>query len=67
MVALDIPRVAHGPQIIQFSTFKPRTRSKSFALLITTVASRVLAWAAIMKSFALIIWPFFFRSERISA
>ncbi len=52
---------------IQFSSFKPLTRPKSFTLLVTTVASRLRAWAAIIKSFAPIIWPFFLRSARISA
>ena len=53
--------------LVQFSTAKPFTRSKSFTLLVTTMAPIARACAAIMRSAAPSWAPRFFRSARISA
>ena len=53
--------------LVQFSTTKPFTRSKSFTLFVTTMAPIARACAAIMRSAAPIWAPRFFRSARISA
>lgn len=59
-------RVARGRlQAIQFSTSSPRTRPKSFTLLVTTTAPRLRACAPISRSFEPISWPLRLSSARI--
>ena len=53
--------------LVQFSTTKPFTRSKSFTLFVTTMAPIARACAAIMRSAAPSWAPRFFKSVRISA
>src|SRR5262245_56497808 len=51
----------------QFSRDRPRTRSNSGTLFVTSVSPIARAWAAMNRSLAPIISPRFFRSARISA
>ena len=53
--------------LVQFSTSRPFTRSKSFTLFVTTMAPIARACAAIMRSAAPSWAPRFFKSARISA